>query len=79
MVAGRHGAWRLEAVAGWEVLWVTPPTTGDQARTWLYRLHTGHWGGGLVPRVYDLVALATVILVLTGLIMGWRRARRRRR
>jgi len=79
LVAGRSGAWYQTVDGGWENLWTTPASRGDNARAWLYRLHTGHWGGGLVPRLYDLVAVATAILVVTGLIMGARRARRRRR
>lgn len=80
VVATAHGAWAQDGPAGaWRPLWRFPPTTGDRLREWARRLHAGRWGPPAVLRVYDGAALLFLVVVASGLVLGWRRHLRRRR
>ncbi|MFO7610231.1 MAG: hypothetical protein R6X35_13770 [Candidatus Krumholzibacteriia bacterium] len=80
VVATGHGAWAQAGPAGtWQPLWRFPPTAGDRLRSWARRLHTGRWGPPAVMRIYDGAALLFLVVVASGLVLGWRRRARRRR
>jgi len=53
VVVTRRGAWTAGEAGAWVELWHTPLSGSDRARAWFHRLHTGRWGGALVPRFYD--------------------------
>lgn len=68
-----HGWRRGTGAAGWRELWHHPPTGADRVRTWMRRLHNGHWGPVFVGRVYDIVAVVALLAVLSGVVLLWRR------
>ena len=80
VVATAHGAWiGGDEPGSWRELWRFAPSRGDRLREQVRHLHTGHWGPPAVVRVYDLGAMLFVVVVLSGLALGWWRRRRRRR
>jgi len=79
VVVTASGAWTSEdAGGGWRALWRLAPRGGDRVRRWVHDLHTGHWGIGAMPRVYDAGALLFLAVIITGLVLGRRRRSRRR-
>jgi hypothetical protein len=79
LVASAHGAWRRLPAGGWGEVWRVEPTAGDRLRHWIRRLHTGRWGGAAVLRLYDAGVILGLVVVVSGLVLAWRRSRRRRR
>ncbi|MBM4130339.1 hypothetical protein FJ250_04840 [bacterium] len=83
VVVAAHSAWLGGPLgegggARWTSLWRVEPTRGDRLRLAVRRLHTGHWGPPLTPRLYDLAALLFVAVLATGVARA-ARARRRHR
>lgn len=69
----RH-AWRRDGESGaWRELWYDPPTRGDGVRVWVRRLHTGHWGPLFMGRVYDAVAVVSLLVIVSGVALVGRR------
>lgn len=80
LVATAHGAWLGDAGATrWTSLWRVEPTRGDRLRAAVRRLHSGHWGLPLMPRLYDAGALLFLVVLATGVLLGLRGRRRHRK
>ena len=79
VVATAHGAWIADRTtpAGWRELWRVPPTRADRWRDLARRLHSGRGGPPFVARVYDAGVVLFLVVVVTGLVLGLRRRRRR--
>lgn len=67
-----HHGWRLEDGA-WHMLWHRPPTRSERWGATVRRLHNGHWGWSGMLRLYDVMAVALVLVVITGLGVAGRR------
>ncbi len=80
VVAGALGAWaRDEAGGAWRPLWTRRPARGERVRRWVHDIHTGEWGFGLMPRIYDVGAILFLGVIATGWVLGTRRSGRKRR
>ena len=80
LVVSSYGAWLGDADgARWTSLWHVEPTRGDRWRDAARRLHAGHWGLPIMPRLYDLSTLLFVVVLVTGLALGLRTRRRNRK
>ena len=77
VVTDHHGWHHRRKQAGepatWRELWHHPPTGADRVRAWMRRLHNGHWGPAVIGRVYDLVAVITLLVIVSGVVLLGRR------
>lgn len=85
VVATAYGAWlgdRLGDGGGgtrWTSLWRVEPTRGDRLRQAVRRLHSGHWGVPVMPRLYDIASLLFLVVLATGVALGFRARRHHRK
>lgn len=79
LVVTTQSAWLGDAGNdAWRALWRVEPTRGDRLRLWARRLHAGHYGPSLTPRLYDIGALLFIAVVVSGLALGLRRRKHRK-
>ncbi len=84
VVATAQSAWLGDPLgegegARWTSLWHVEPTRGDRLRLAVRRLHSGHWGLPLMPRLYDVAALLFVAVLATGVALAVRARRHHRK
>lgn len=84
VVATAYGAWVGEWLGAdggtrWTSLWRVEPTRGDRLRHAVRRLHSGHWGLPVMPRLYDAAALLFLVVLATGVALGLRARRHHRK